>query len=171
MIVLGIDPGNEESAFVMYDAGLARLLAFGDWPNAKLLAAIHGMAGQVHALAIEYPQPRGQPMYTQLVDTIFWIGRFVERAGREWHPVNRMHVKIHLCGTPRGKDSNVRAALVSRWSVGAPGLGGSGPVGTKAKPGPLYGVSGDVWAALAVAVTFAEVNAAPQENQSLAFLD
>ena len=31
-------------------------------------------------------------------------------------------------------------------------------IGKKANPGPLYGVKKDIWAALAVAVTWAETN-------------
>ena len=51
-------------------------------------------------------------------------------------------IKVHLCESARAKDGNVRQALIDR--IGAQG--------TKKKPGPTYGVSKDVWAALAVAV-------------------
>jgi len=58
-------------------------------------------------------------------------------------------VKLHLCGSARAKDTNIRQALIDRY-------GGSAAIGKKAAPGPLYGVSKDVWSALAVAVTAAD---------------
>ena len=63
--------------------------------------------------------------------------------------IGRKAVKIHLCGSMRAKDPNIRQALIDRY-------GGSSAIGRKATPGPLYGVAGDVWAALAVAVTHAD---------------
>ena len=44
----------------------------------------------------------------------------------------------------RAKDSNIRQALIDRFGV----------VGTKKNPGWFYGVSKDVWAAIAVGVTY-----------------
>lgn len=155
LIILAIDPGNEKSGYVCFDSLEYRPLSFGKLDNAKLLACIQPMAMGAHALAIEYPQPRGQPMYTQLVDTIFWIGRFVERAGKPWTPIDRKDVKMTLCGSPRAKDSNIRAALISRFSqsnvIPEP----------RAKltrcPEALKGFAGDMWSALAVAITYLEV--------------
>ncbi len=57
-----------------------------------------------------------------------------------------MEVKIHLCNHPRAKDPNIRQALIDRF--GAPG--------TKKNQGATYGLAGDMWSALGVAVTFAE---------------
>jgi hypothetical protein len=57
--------------------------------------------------------------------------------------VYRKDVKLLLCGSPRAKDANIRQALLDLL----------GPQGTKAKPGPTYGVKSHAWAALGVAVT------------------
>jgi hypothetical protein len=57
----------------------------------------------------------------------------------------RKDVKMHLCGTPRAKDGNIRQRLLDLL----------GPQGTKKQPGPTYGVKSHAWAALAVAVTAA----------------
>jgi len=47
--------------------------------------------------------------------------------------------------------------LIDRYG----GVGGKrAAIGLKASPGPLHGVSKDVWAALAVAVTYADQRAA-----------
>jgi hypothetical protein len=55
--------------------------------------------------------------------------------------VYRNAVKLHICGTPRAKDPNIRQALIDKY--GAPG--------TKKNPGPTYGVSSHLWSALAIA--------------------
>ena len=60
----------------------------------------------------------------------------------------RRAVKLALCGDSRAKDANIRQALIDRF-------GGSAAVGRKAAPGPLYGITRDVWSALAIAVTYA----------------
>ena len=53
---------------------------------------------------------------------------------------------MNLCYDSRAKDGNIRQALIDRF----------GPVGTKKAPGWFYGVSKDVWAAVAVGVTWAD---------------
>lgn len=79
--------------------------------------------------------------------------------------IPRPDVKVFLCGgstqfdetTGRMKkvtDSTVRRAVLDRFSQTG---GGKEPaLGTKAEPGPLYGMSGHIFSALAVAVTAAE---------------
>jgi hypothetical protein len=81
-----------------------------------------------------------------------WIGRFVEAWRGSYTLMFRREVKLHLCGQARAKDPNVRQALIDRF-----GPGREKAIGTKKQPGPLYGVSADVWSALAVAVTWSEL--------------
>ena len=57
-------------------------------------------------------------------------------------------MKLNLCGNPRAKDANIRQAIIDRFG------GKAAAIGTKKNPGPLYGVSGDVWAAIAVGLTW-----------------
>lgn len=166
MKVLSIDPGNTKSAWLLYGIAYGDKLgvveAFGYEPNEELLPKLAELRLNGTALVIEYPQPRGQPMYTQLVDTIFWIGRFVQSAAPEgdWKPIDRKDIKMTLCGNTKAKDSNIRAALISRFGGAfVPGRGEVNPIGTKRNPGPLYGLSGDIWSALAVAVTYSELYA------------
>ena len=65
--------------------------------------------------------------------------------------VYRKEVKLALCNSLRARDSNIRRALLDRF-----GPTRKQAVGTKARPGPLYGVKSHIWAALAVAVTHAD---------------
>jgi hypothetical protein len=95
----------------------------------------------------------GMPVGREVFETCVWIGRFMEQWGApdRVNLVYRKDVKMHLCGSPRAKDANIRQALIDLFE---PTGGGKTPqIGTKAKPGPLYGVSTHAWPALGVAVT------------------
>ena len=153
LVMLAIDPGNEFSAYVRYDAASSSLVQFGKLANDELLVRLPKMATDGH-LAIEMIASYGMPVGREVFETCVWIGRFVERWNNAHTVVYRRDVKLHLCGQARAKDANVRQALLDRWG------GKEVAVGKKAAPGPLYGVSADVWAALGVAVTWCDTRAA-----------
>lgn len=143
--MIAIDPGNEESAFVIYEGG--RLLEFGKVENVTLLARIPYHREVCSRLAIEMIASYGMPVGREVFETCVWIGRFVQAWDRPYELVYRHDVKLHLCGQPRAKDGNVRQALIDLYG------GKDKAIGKKKTPGPLYGVKADVWQALAVAVT------------------
>jgi len=93
-----------------------------------------------------------------LFNTLFWIGRYVERTKVPWEPIDRKDVKMCLCHAVfKIKDPNIRAAIISRYSDREDLGGGKIPeIGIKANPGPLFGFSADLWAALGVAITYCE---------------
>jgi hypothetical protein len=167
MRILAIDPGNEQSAWVLYDpASPEPLIQFGYEANDDLLARICGVGSgfdvEHDAVAIEMIASYGMAVGREVFETCVWIGRFAEalRAGLDLPTlVYRRDVKLHLCASCKAKDSNVRQALLDKF-----GPGKAKAVGVKSAPGPLYGVSGDVWSALAVAVTYAET--APVSRQA-----
>lgn len=149
--LLAIDPGPEESAFVLIDGG--RVCAHGKYQNPAVLGAIMRERVPEPVLVIETFQPRGQPLYAQLIDTARWTGRFEEAARSRGYAVRfvvREAVKRHILGTNKGSDANVRAAIIDRFG------GKAEAIGSKAHPGPLYGIKADVWQALALAITYAE---------------
>lgn len=106
-------------------------------------------------LAVEGIASMGMSVGQSVFDTCIWVGRIWQmwryEAHKDPHIVLRRDVKLHVCGNPRAKDGNIRQALLDMWP--ATGGGKLPQVGTKAKPGPLYGVSSHAWSALAVAVT------------------
>lgn len=181
-MLLAIDPGNEQSAFVVFDG--ERPVHFGKWDNRVLLREIY--VGKlflgVTECAIETLKPRGMPTSFDEMQTQLWAGRFYEAlfqarlGGEKFEPVQvfRMEVKVHVCGKVTANDSNIRAALIDRWGGQDKAIGGKRCRKCKGKgwygrertacpewehpPGPLYEVSGDVWAALAVAVTWWDTN-------------
>ncbi len=79
------------------------------------------------------------------------IGR-IEQAAGNVDRVFRREVKLALCNSMQAKDANVRRALLDMYP--ATGGGKTPQVGTKGKPGPLYGVKSHAWAALGVGVAW-----------------
>lgn len=150
-MILAIDPGNVQSAYVVYEGG--RIYDKGIVPNSGMLnkfqAQIWGQGERVnpHRMLIEMVASYGMPVGKEIFDTVLWIGRFVQAWPREYELVYRKDVKLSICGNPAAKDSNIRQALIDRF-----GPGKSVAVGVKKKPGPLYGVEKDIWSALAIAV-------------------
>lgn len=149
MNILAIDPGTEQSGWCRLSSGedrdvtrFWRVVESGVTPNVELIGRLHGPA-----LAIEMVASYGMPVGRETFETVRWIGRFQQawHSPEEVRLIYRRDVKLHLCGSMKAKDANVRQALIDKL----------GPVGTKANPGPLHGVKSHAWSALAVAVTAA----------------
>lgn len=148
MRVFAIDPGNVQSAFVIWDG--CEIDDYGILPNMEManhVRAQHFVSPR-DAMVIEMIASYGMPVGASVFETCVWIGRFIERWGAEPHLLYRKDVKMHLCQSTRAKDSNIRQALIDRF----------GPPGTKKEPGITYGLSKDMWAAFAVAVTWHDLN-------------
>lgn len=154
MRLLAIDPGPEESALLIYDTTTKLPV---EWDKLENWEAMNRMEGVwltgVKVLYVEMIASYGMAVGAETFETCVWIGRFLEkwrRYGSNEHRVYRREVKLHLCDDSRAKDANVRQALIDRYG------GKEKAIGRKASPGPLYGLTGDCWAALAVAITAAE---------------
>lgn len=143
--ILAIDPGTDASGWVYLWRG--QVVGSGVMPNAEVLAMIRESAADV--LAVEMIASYGMAVGREVFDTCVWIGRMVEswRSPESVRLVYRRDVKLHLCGTAKAKDANIRAALIDLI----------GPQGVKADPGPTYGVKSHAWAALGVAATVAGI--------------
>lgn len=159
--VLAIDPGPERSAWILLDGDT--VLSHGLEPNAIFAPPVH----LAHEIAIECLACYGMPVGAEIFETAYWIGQLFERWKVRTRPVRRIlrrDVKLHLCGSARAKDGNVRRAILDRYP--RTGGGACPQVGTKAQPGPLYGVRRDVWAALAVGITAqAQIAAEAKETE------
>lgn len=141
MKIFAIDPGPKETAYVIWDG--KTILEKGKVPNLTVLSLI-GIHSRDCKMVCEMIASYGMAVGAEVFETCIWIGRFVEAAQGQMDRVVRLKMKQHLCHSPKANDSNIRQALIDR--LGAPG--------TKAAPGVTYGVSKDVWAALAVGVTY-----------------
>jgi Holliday junction resolvasome RuvABC endonuclease subunit len=159
VIVLAIDPGPTRSAWLVLRAAGDQydgVTAFATWTNDELLRAIRlrEFTSELTHVVLEKVESFGMAVGAEVFETVHWTGRFAEAADFREHEVGRIGrkaVKIHLCGSMRAKDANIRQALIDRFATSS-----QPAIGVKRRPGPLYGVTGDVWSALAVAVTWAD---------------
>lgn len=146
-MILAIDPGPTRSAFVRLDGDL--VIEHGDEiENDDLLGRlIHAWRG---ALVVEKIESYGKPVGAEVFTTVLWCGRFIQAwRGTSWALVSRREIKLALCNASNAKDPDVRQALIDRY-----GPGRAAALGTKKQPGPLYGIAGHRWAALAVGVAY-----------------
>lgn len=151
MLILALDPGTTETGYVRFGAGSGAVYSSGVVSNADALNLVRDER-EAHALAVEMIASYGMPVGREVFETCVFIGECANewrRHGKgEARFIYRRDVKLHLCGSVKAKDPNVRQALLDMF-------GGSAAIGKKAAPGPLYGVKSHAWAALGVAVTAA----------------
>jgi hypothetical protein len=151
-VILAIDPGYTESAWLLYDAELGTPMEWAKEDNQRVRRLI--AESPARTLAIEMVASYGMAVGREVFETCVWAGRFIELfaggTGGDVLRIYRADVKLHLCNSRRAKDKNVRQALIDLY-----GPTKEAAIGRKASPGPLYGLAGDGWAALGVAVTAA----------------
>jgi hypothetical protein len=162
MKILACDPGNKQSAFVIYQDG--KVLWHTILPNANALLLLDDpwfhadpSGNGLEWFCIEMIASMGMAVGAEVFETVFWIGRFVQCwktrfKDKPYFRVYRKETKMHLCGSMRAKDGNIRQAIMDRY-----GSTREAALGTKKKPGPLYGIRKDEWSALAVAIYSHEV--------------
>lgn len=161
MNIIAIDPGTEQSAYVTFDGAVP--VEHATLPNIEVRELLKSWSVE-WPLVIENVESYGKPVGRETFETVRWLGRFEEI----WCPrhvvfVSRRHVKLWLCNSSsKVSDANIHAAIYDIF-------GGSRQkaVGTKSDPGPLYGLKGHEFAALAVAVTFTQSDAYRQERSVL----
>lgn len=157
MIILAIDPGSRNSGYLSWDADREIVVSFGaNAENSSLLTQIRKLNVPV-VLAIEQIRGYGIVAGDDIFDTCQWSGRFQEaheRNSGKVYMIPRKDVKRHLCGNTTTNDRYIRQALIDRFG------GQEKAIGSKKKGctiGPLYGISGHLWSALAVAITCADL--------------
>ena len=147
MIIRGLDPGSRESGLVYWDIEEKKLLYAKVLRNGFILGMIRDQSiDTAGVLAIEQIRGYGVKAGNDTFDTCEWSGRFreaFESRGGKVVMQPRKKAMEKLCGITNTTDKFIRMALIDRY----------GEVGTKRSPGPLFGISGHLWSALAVAVT------------------
>lgn len=146
--ILAVDPGTTESAIVEM---LGRTVVSHDRAeNGKLLEIIRRQSpGRPHVLAIEMVASYGMPVGAEVFETCVFIGRMLEAWKGEAIRVYRKDVKMFLCGRTAGvTDAVIRQRLIDLY-----GPGKAVAIGTVKNRGPLHGITGDEWQALALALT------------------
>jgi len=150
-MIIGVDPGQEQTGFVIMNR--KEVVRHGVANNNEVRRLLLNEFKHYNKLSYEMIASYGMPVGREVFETCLWIGRFIEAFGGDRSfEVFRKDVKMHLCGTPRAKDGNVRQAIIDLYE---PTGGGKVPqIGTKKHPGPLYGVSTHVWPAIGVGLTY-----------------
>ena len=153
MKIISIDPGDVQSAYLIWDNN--KIEDKGICKNDELREKLSKMENKDGALlAVEMMASYGMAVGKTIFDTCVWIGRFLEIWGKNTKLVYRQDVKMCLCHSMKAKDSNIRQALIDRFP--ATGGGKCPQIGNTKQPGPLFGVSADIWSALAIAMYVAE---------------
>jgi hypothetical protein len=150
--LLALDPGTTQTGYIFY--GESRPFKCGVADNHAVLEMVKMHDGPI---ACEMIASYGMAVGKEVFETCVWIGRFQQAYfdTNNFNLVYRREVKIHLCGSVKAKDANIRQAILDLFPSSG---GGSTPqVGTKSNPGPLFGVSSHVWPALGVALTYMKV--------------
>lgn len=157
--VIGIDPGNIESALCVYDG--EKIIWNGIHPNKDFLWMLDGVREDAKsmnndvapAIYIEDIQAMGMAVGQEVFDTAKMIGRiqlFLEQKALLYKMVKRTEIKLHHCGTSRAKDANITLALVDRFDPSR-AFGKFGK-GTTKNQGFFYGFKDDMWSAFAIAL-------------------
>lgn len=152
MRILAIDPGNTETGYAILQLPEFQLIEFGKTENNALLGRFKAPLN-VDAVAIEMVASYGMAVGREVFETCVWIGRFTQALqGENINYIYRREEKLALCHDSKAKDSNIRQALIDRYAKHDFKNG----KGVKANPDVFYGVSKDVWQAIAVGVTHFE---------------
>ena len=159
-IIIGIDPGNKESAICMY--GMNAIVLFNEIvPNEVFLQKIQKIHSEGVVLSdsvgipiyLEDIQAMGMAVGQEVFDTAKMIGRiqlFLEQNSISYKMVKRTEIKLHHCGSSRAKDANITLALVDRFDPSRE-FGKYGK-GTAKNKGFFYGFKDDMWSAFAIAL-------------------
>lgn len=148
MKILAIDPGNIQSAYILWDG--KEILSKNIIINETLIDLLQHWPDTCQILIVEQIRSYGMPVGATIFDTVFWSGRFCQAWPGDFYQLPRMDVKNHLCHNSRAKDSNIRQALIDRFEP---------DLKPRQRPkGVLEGLVKDLWAAMGVAVTWFDQN-------------
>ena len=153
-MIFAIDPGNEFSAWCVMNREY-ELLGFAKETNREVMQHMIEWLPKVDQVVIErmmnYSNNVGQTVFM----TCEWIGRFSQDAEKVV-PVDyifRKDEKMYLCQTMKANDSAIRHALIDRFAKFDKVNG----KGTSKNRDVFYGVTKDIWSAIAIATVFQDM--------------
>jgi len=149
--IFAIDPGNVYSAYCIMTDDF-QLQGFAKLENKQVMDKMLEALDEVDQVVIERIASYGMAVGREVFDTCEWIGRFTQEAEKKV-PVSyiyRKDEKMYICGSMKANDSNIRQSLIDRFAK----FDLKNGKGTKANPDYFYGVSKDIWASIAVAVSY-----------------
>lgn len=153
MLIFAIDPGCDKSAYVFYDTESKRVLQHDITLNELVLTICQAPHAHSATLVVEQIQSYGMAVGAEVFATCWWAGRFHQAWRGHAYQLPRRDVKLHLCHSSRATDANVRQVILDRFARTK-----AEAIGTKKSPGPLHGIKAHEFAALAVALTWADLH-------------
>lgn len=155
-MILSFDPGNEFTAYCLIDDD-RKPVEHGKVKNEEALDYIYKFynnhACELDAVVIEMVASYGMAVGASVFQTCVMIGRLTEAArsvGADVDYIYRMEEKTTICHDSKAKDTNIRQALIDRFSQHDKKNG----KGTKKNPDWFYGFAKDVWQSYAVGITW-----------------
>lgn len=168
--VMAIDPGPQTCGIVLLArrpelaSGFGILTAEAEVPVRRVFSHIEDNMMANVPVVIEHLSCYGVDFSAVLRDTALISGEFRLRCrqlGREATFITRPDVKLHITSSRKTKDKDIRDALIERWGGEVAAMGYQKIEGSKQRTpkGPLYDIASHSWAALALGVTFLEMEA------------
>ena len=160
-MIFAIDPGPTHSAMVLFDECERKVVlseAQATHETIIFMLQHDGIDNENLTVACEGLQCFGMPVGKETFETAYNIGELRYLCfdqGIAFKMVFRSEVKNFLCHSAQAKDSNIRQAILDRFPL--IGGGKTPQIGNKSKLGLLYGVKKDMWSALALAITWCEM--------------
>lgn len=115
-MILGIDPGNKESAFALVDKGY--VVAEADKIENHRLRDVVRQYTCISEVVVESIQSYGMPVGREIFDTCLMIGR-IQQVADDRNLPNYLYPRPEyaraICGTNKVKDSVLRQALELRF--------------------------------------------------------
>jgi hypothetical protein len=158
-MVIAIDPGNEQSAFVLIDTLNKEPLFFDKLYNDEMLMILEDR--KYEKLVIEMISSYNMKVGASIFDTCVWVGRFIQKAVDRNIPfeiVYRKDVKKHFGVITRSKkklpnaDSQIRSELIKRYAK----FDFKNGKGVANDQDTFYGFKADIWQAYALGVYYLE---------------
>lgn len=165
MRCIAIDPGTEKSAILWWDGVRVENAKFeaNEFIANELRAIRFDICFSTKSpapLVIEKIESQGMAVGAETFETVYWSGIFAEAYGlKTTHRLGRRAVKLFHCNSARATDANIRMSIIDRFG------GTEKAIGKKKTPGPLYGISGHLWAALALAIAWSETKACTNSDK------
>lgn len=120
MLVLGIDPGDKESGYVIWDSNKKRIVKQNIIPNKVLLEKVltpHNIS-KIDAFAIEMIASYGMVVGKTIFDTCVWIGKFTQRIEDNNESVSliyRKQITKWHCKNANADDALLRKYLIAKF--------------------------------------------------------
>ena len=143
-MVIGVDPGPVKSALCMWDGKIPFYPKYSE--NHDILDDLSNLYHTKKEAILAVERPVCQKWAgAEVSDTAIEAGRFLGVWGHdEQYLINRSKIRWHIGKVKQTNDSIIRQALIDRIHPDYDRL---------YNPGVLIGITGDIWQALAVAVT------------------